>query len=54
VRGVVLAWQGSSLQVVDWKQGSGVPLQNLPPLPGDFAWCALDSQGRFSGWLPVP
>jgi len=53
-RGLVLAWQGSPLHVVDSKQGSGVPLQKLPPLPGDFAWCALDSQGRFSGWLPVP
>lgn len=55
-RGLVLAWQGSPLRVVDGKSAHipAVPLDTLAPPPWDFAWCPLDESSAFTGWLPVP
>jgi len=55
-QGVVLAWQGSPVNVFDWKQAPhGTADQHvLPPVPWDFAWCPLAGKGGFSRWLPVP
>ncbi|MGY2397473.1 putative natural product biosynthesis protein [Pseudomonas sp. SDO5271_S396] len=53
-RGVVLAWKGS--RVFDWKGPAlgAAEHQALPVVEWDFAWCALNARGEFSGWLPVP
>lgn len=53
-QGVVLAWQ--SMTVFDCKQAifADAAPSTLPPSPWDFAWCPLNAQGRFNGWLHVP
>ncbi|MBT2372534.1 putative natural product biosynthesis protein [Pseudomonas fluorescens] len=56
-QGVVLAWQGAPIRVVDWKDAgcSAVLLdEELAPLPWDFAWCPLPGKRGFRRWLAVP
>ena len=52
--GIVLSWRDCTL--FDWKGHPWVATQQpaLPAPAWDFAWCPLNAQGTFSGWLPVP
>ncbi|MFC6298014.1 putative natural product biosynthesis protein [Pseudomonas sp. CCM 7893] len=54
-QGVVLAWQGTSVRVFDWKDRPySVVEEQLPPVPWDFAWCPLSEKTPFQRWLSVP
>ena len=61
-RGLVLAWRESTQWVFDWKvalrsmQAFEGDQKDFPPVPWDFAWCPLKSNGAagFRRWLPIP
>ncbi len=61
--GIVLGWGGDNIHVFDWKpqqrqrpRPMAAELEELPPVPWDFAWSPLSTTSGtgFRRWLRVP